>query len=231
MQPQIALFCARHGETTLNKLHVFRGDKDPPLDAKGFRGANELAFYFQPIELSFIVCSDKQRTQSTADIIYLAKKTNLDEPNPIDLKPYPNEFLRPWNVGDFGGKPKNKENIEKLQRYVDNPDIPVPGGTSLNEFRARVRPLFMEAVEVGINTGVPGLLVIHSSLIHEIGTTFGTSHEDANVKPGGVVAVYTTDSTDSGFMVKAIFKPDTEATTQNILGVGGREEKPFEPSD
>jgi broad specificity phosphatase PhoE len=219
MQPQIVLFVARHGRTILNEKQIFRGDMDPPLDKHGFRDANELAHYFSPIELSFIVASDKVRALTTAEIIYLGKKVNPDEDCVEFLKPVANELLRPWNVGDFGGKPKNKENVDKLQEYINNPDLEVPGGTSLNDFRNRVRPLFQEAVEIGLNTGVPGLLVVHSSLIHEVGETFGNHHEDAHVKPGGVAAVYITDS---GLAVGPIFKPDIKATTQNVLGTGKR---------
>jgi broad specificity phosphatase PhoE len=214
MQPQICLYVARHGRTVLNEQNIFRGNLDPPLDKNGFRDANELAYYFNPIELSFIVSSEKQRALITADIIYLSKKTNLEE-NIEFLKPISNGLLAPWNIGDFGGKPKDKENIAKLQKYVDNPMLTVPGGSSLEEFRSRIRPLFYEAVEVGNSLGVPGLLVVHSSLIHEVGEAFGS--KDAHVKPGGVIAVYITDS---GLSVQPIFKPDKKATTQNVLGTG-----------
>lgn len=217
MQPQIVLFCARHGKTILNEEDVFRGNLDPPLDANGFRDANQLAHYFSPIELAFIVCSDKQRAATTAEVIYLGKKVNLDEPNTICLKPYNNEFLRPWDIGDFGGKPKSQENLDKLQVYTNCPDVVVPGGTSLNEFRCRVRPLLEEAIQIGMDTGVPGLLVAHSSILHELGKMFEDNRDDAHVKPGGVVAVYVTDS---GLFCRSIFKPDKDATTQNVLGTG-----------
>lgn len=217
MQPQVVLFVARHGKTILNEENVFRGNLDPPLDKNGFRDANELAFYFSPIELSFIVCSDKQRAATTAEIVYLGKKVNLDEPDTICLKPHSNELLRPWNIGDFGGKPKNEENIKDLQKYKDCPELVVPGGTSLNEFRCRIRPLMEEAIDIGMSTGIPGLIVAHSSILHELGEMFEDNYEDAHVKPGGVVAVYVTDS---GLFCKAIFKPDKAATTQNVLGTG-----------
>lgn len=215
MQPQICLFVARHGRTDLNEENLFRGNLDPPLDKNGFRDANELAYYFQPIELSFIVASSKQRAFTTAEVIYLAKKIDPDEETNYCLKPTGNDGLHPWDIGDFGGKPKSPENKADLQKYTDNPDIVVPGGTSLNEFKGRVRPLFEEAIEIGMRTGVPGLLVVHSSLIHELGEAIG--NKDAHVKPGGAVAVY---STDSGLKVQIIFKPDKSAATQNVLGTG-----------
>lgn len=213
---EIVLYVARHGRTVMNEENKFRGDSNPPLDSNGFRDANELAFYFSPIELSFIVSSDKKRASTTADIISLQKNVDPEE-QCFDLHPVYNGLLRPWNVGDFGGKPKNKENIAELQKYIDNPDKIVPGGTSLNDFRGRVRPLFKEAVEAGIKAGVPGLIVVHSSVVHEIGATFAGHHEAAHIKPGGVAAVYISNGK---LGVEPIFKPDARASTQNILGVG-----------
>lgn len=212
---EIILYVARHGRTVMNEENKFRGDANPPLDANGIRDANELAFYFSGIELSFIVASDKKRASTTADIISLQKNIQPEE-NVFDLHPVYNDQLRPWNVGDFGGKPKNDENVKELQKYIDNPDAVVPGGTSLSDFRGRVRPLFKEAVEAGIQIGVPGLLVVHSSVIHELGCCFGGDHEAAHVKPGGVAAVYL----EGGQLkVSPIFKPDDGAATQNILGL------------
>lgn len=210
----IVLYVARHGRTVMNEENKFRGDADPSLDKNGFKDANELAFWFSNIELSFIVASSKRRALSTAEVVYLGKQTNPDE-CAAHLKPYPNDLLYPWNVGDFGGLPKNEENKARLQFYVDNPSICVPGGTSLNEFKCRVHPLFQEAAEEGERTGVPGLLVVHSSVIHEIGEYFGEHHEDAHVKPGGVAAVYVRNGY---YDVEPIFKPDQRASTQNILG-------------
>lgn len=211
----IVLYVARHGRTDMNEANRFRGDADPPLNKDGFRDANELAFYFSGIELSFIVCSSKKRAAATADIISLQKIISPEDSS-FDLHPLCNDLLHPWNVGDFGGKPKNKENVEKLQRYVDNPDLIVPGGTSLSDFAARVRPLFKEAIEASIQAGVPGLLVVHSSVIHELGQAFGGHHEAAHVKPGGAAAVYI----ENGSLdVEPIFKPDSKSSTQNILGL------------
>lgn len=218
MEPEIVLYLARHGRTELNEQNVFRGDKDPPLDKNGFKDANELSFYFKPIDLSFIVCSSKIRAATTAEIIYLGKVTDCEH-EAEQLCPVNNELLKPWNVGIFGGKPKNEENTKLLQQYVDNPYLPVPGGTSLNEFKGRIHPLLKEAAEIGIQTGVPGLLVVHSSIIHEAGEFFGNHHEDAHVKPGGVAAVYISGNSIG---IKPIFKVDDRATTQNVLGTGKR---------
>ena len=179
----IIFYAARHGETELNAKNRFRGHNDVPLDANGRRQAAALAFYFQPIELSHIIASDKRRAMETAKTIADSKSMSVwSTPN-----------LHPWDVGVFSGQPKNAENKAKLECYIQNPDEPIPGGEALNEFKSRVRPCFKEAIEIADRCGEPVLLVMHSSDIHEIGAMFCDSHLATLVEPGGVVAVYVED--------------------------------------
>lgn len=196
----IVLYCARHGSTELNQADCFRGHNDVPLSTKGYREANQLAHYLQPIDVSFIVASAKKRAVATAEVISLAKQVNGNKSCIV-----PNDGLFAWDVGKFSGKPKNKENLDELQKYIDDPDLQVPGGESLSNFRCRVRPLIEEAIEVSNTEGVPGLLVVHSSLIHELGEMFHKDHTAALVKPGGLAAVYVSNGT---LKVEAIFRPE-----------------------
>lgn len=196
------LLVGRHGRTNLNMAGKFRGDADPPLAKEGFQDANQLAHYLQSVDLSFVVASDKQRSMATADIISVAKKLqSVDGP---DLTSVPNKWLWPLSVGKFSGKDKNKENLQELQKYIDDPDLRIPGGESLNEFRSRVRPVIMEAVEYGIKYGVPGLIIAHSSTVHEVGEMFNKDHESALVAPGGLVAVHVVGNK---LKASAVFKP------------------------
>lgn len=203
----ILLYVVRHGETTLNKDKVFRGNSDHPLDSGGREQAHDLKDIFTPIELSFIVCSSKKRAAATAEIIAQAHK---------NIPFIESKELYPWNVGDFGGLKKTKENVDELQLYVDNPSLVVPGGTSLNTFKNRVQPVIHEAVLKGFENRVPGLLTTHSSVIHEVGAMYGGHHEAAHVKPGGISVIYLKNDK---FDVEPIYLPDTNASTQNILGV------------
>lgn len=199
----VILYCARHGSTALNQADCFRGNADPPLSAQGFREANRLAHYMQGIDTSFIVCSAKIRAHQTADVISLAMK--VEGCTKHDIIPVSNEGLFAWNVGNFSGKPKDKENLDELQKYIDDPSCQVPGGESLNDFRTRVRPLIQEAIETSDEMGTPGLLVVHSSVIHELGEMFHKDHKAALVKPGGLAAVYISDGM---LKVEAIFRPE-----------------------
>lgn len=193
-QKHILVYIARHGTTILNQQDAFRGPIDVPLDAAGIRDAHQLAYYFEPIELSHIVHSDRIRTRMTASVV--AERKSMPH--------VANEHLRAWNVGDLGGQPKNKENEAIVDWHVDHPDDPMPGGESLNAFKNRVRPVIGGAIEVAMECGVPVLLVAHSSVIHEVGTAIGGDHEYTLVEPGGVAAIYVQNGT---LDAEPIFKP------------------------
>jgi probable phosphoglycerate mutase len=179
-EKHILVYIARHGTTDLNKSDSYRGPIDAPLDKSGWRDANALAFYFEPVEICAIVHSDRKRTRATADLIAERKG--------VEAETNPN--LRAWDVGDLGGKPKSKENEELVDWHVAHPSIPLPGGESLDEFKARVQPLIRDAIKLGAHAFAPLLIVAHSSVIHEVGTMIGGSHEYTLVEPGGVAAIY-----------------------------------------
>lgn len=199
----------RHGTTVLNEAHIFRGNTDHPLDKKGFKDAHELAFYLEPEDICAVFSSDKTRAMQTAKIIADRKK--------MDFSPHPE--LRPWNIGEFGGLIKSTANKKALQYYVNNPSVIVPGGESLAEFRDRIRPPLLEAIQMGHDVGRPSLTIVHSSVLHELGEMLHEDPEAAHVKPGGAVCVH---KEDGGLVVCPVFKPDKKATSQNVLGVVGK---------
>lgn len=192
----IAYIC-RHGETTLNAAGKFRGMANPPLNANGRADANSLASYFHPVDLSAIFYSDKLRSEETADTIAQKKPG-------VQCFSCPN--LWPWNVGKFSGQLKDKKNCAELEYYVQNPDVSIPGGESLNEFKSRIQPCVMEAMEIANKAGKPVLLVVHSSVVHEIGSMLNGSHSSTLVDPGGVCAVY---AQNGRVIAKPILKPYT----------------------
>ena len=176
----VCVYVVRHGRTTLNKDGKFRGNANPPLDEVGIKQAETLAELFEPIDLSHIFCSDKQRAVKTAEILAKGKGAKVHE----------SEGLRALNVGDFSGTPRNEESESCLQTYLDDPDSVIPGGESLNDFKARIQPCLQQAIELFGETGVPPLLVAHSSVVHEIGSLVHGDHKKVLVEPGGAVAVF-----------------------------------------
>lgn len=196
----IILYAARHGTTTLNTAGAFRGSVDVPLDTKGIKDAHQLAFYFEPIEVCHIVSSDKKRAAKTAEIIGSRKH----------IQPLLTDSIHPLDVGDFSGKPKNEENRAALEHYINHPELTIPGGEALNDFKARVRPAIQEAMEIADNSGQPILLVVHSSIIHEIGSMINGHHGSTLVEPGGVAAIYM----ENGVLkAEPIFKPISDTLT------------------
>lgn len=189
-------FVVRHGQTALNASNSFRGSADPPLDATGIKEAKELAGLFEPIELSHIFCSDKQRAKKTADIISKAHGASV----------HTVENLRALDVGDFSGQKRTPESEACLQTYLDAPDTPIPGGESLNDFKARIAPCLQQAVDMFVESGVPPLLVAHSSIVHEVGALLKGGHKNILVEPGGAVAIF---FNGSKLDAEVIFKPLT----------------------
>ena len=194
----ILVYLVRHGETVANSKHEFRGNLDLSLNAKGRREAQALTFWFEPIDLSHVVCSTRRRAVETC--------TPIADSKGLPLQKVDN--LQAWNIGEFSGKPKTDENTAELQKYIECPDLALPGGESLNDFRARVAPCFHEAVEMALKCGEPILLGVHSSVIHEAGDIFAGDHKAAVVLPGGVAAIFT-DGQKLG--IAAIFRPKRES--------------------
>jgi broad specificity phosphatase PhoE len=181
MSKTVILYAARHGQTLANAQNRFRGALDVPLDATGKADAENLADYFKDIQISSIIYSDKKRSTETANIIARSKP---------GIKCFGTCNLHAWNVGMFSGQPKSPENVQKLEHYIQNPDIPIPNGESLNEFKARIRPCLIEGMEIANGSGAPVLFVVHSSVIHEIGAMVSGSHSAVLVEPGGVACIY-----------------------------------------
>lgn len=193
-QNKAVVYVIRHGQTILNKEGKFRGNANPPLDSVGIEQANRLAQLFSDVPLSHIFCSDKQRAVKTAEIISKAKGGPVHQ----------SESLRALNVGKFSGQPRNTKSEAELQIYLDDPDCCIPGGESLNDFRARIRPCLQEAVDLYEECGVPPLLVAHSSVVHEVGNIANSDHKSVLVEPGGAIAVYVNNGRIDA---EPIFKP------------------------
>ena len=187
-------YVARHGATILNQEKCFRGNANPPLSPVGIKEAHELANFFADKDISHIICSDKQRATATAEII--AKSKHI----PIHKL----ECLRALNVGDFSGEKRTPESEAHLQQYLDSPDTKIPGGESLNEFKARIAPCLQNAVDLFSQCGVPPLLVCHSSIIHETGAVIKGHHKSILVEPGGAIEVF---FNGSKLDARPIFKP------------------------
>src|SRR5271166_1603174 len=94
----------RHGSTILNESQLYRGWSNGPdaqLDEMGQQQAREGAAFLSKlaIPIEHVICSDMERAQETATIV--CSILGIEEYK-IDPR------LRPLNVGNFAGKPKNE---------------------------------------------------------------------------------------------------------------------------
>lgn len=197
MLKPVAYF-VRHGSTELNDAGKFRGPMNISLDEKGRQQAEELANFLKARKFSAAYHSSKKRTKETLDPILEKSKSKV--------KPKMVEDFDPFNVGELAGQPKNKENIDKIRYYQDNPDEKIPGGERLNDFRKRTDPKIMRAIHKGESSKYPSLSVVHSSIIHELSYLMHGDHNKVKVLPGGVVGVYKDDQDPSGYKLIALLK-------------------------
>lgn len=187
-----ALYIVRHGETDLNAGNKFRGFMDVDLDDNGKDQAREARNLLASVPLAAIYASDLSRATETADIINQKHK----------LKVQHVAAGRPWHVGKFAGKSKTEINKRALQSYADTPDVAVPDGESLNEFRQRYRDLFDRKIAESMELGGPVLIVGHASNAHEVGNIVYDDIDALDVDPGGIIAVYITRDGLSARVIK-----------------------------
>lgn len=149
IEPEKSVFyIVRHGETPLNKNDEIRGWLDVPLDEEGKRMAYETGKQLKKEGIDCMYVSDLLRTRETAEEIHRASGI------PITELAY---WLRPWNLGEFTGKPV-QDSIKKIQKYAsDEPLTRIPEGESFHEFVNR----FFEGLAPHMYEGRKIALVTH----------------------------------------------------------------------
>jgi broad specificity phosphatase PhoE len=203
-KPVQVLYIARHGATPLDLNKKSSGDIDESLSDEGRTAAEALRDNLQNIPLTAIHSSDLNRAKETAAIIA----------EPHSIKPEAHEELRPWNVGSLAGQPR-AETRPQIAHYVENPDEVIPGGESLNQFRARFRPAFQQFLNDARNGKGPRLLVMHGSDFDEVGIMYDGSIEAFAVKPGGLVAIYPVGKTEFQGSALTGARPDEAEEVQS----------------
>ena len=124
-------FLVRHGTTKLNEEDKFRGwsdDDTAALDDQGIKQAYIAGHFLRNLSIKngfkfgYMTSSDLDRATHTAAIIgkILGIKDIYSDPR-----------LRPLNVGDYTGKPKETNSIDE---YLEHPEKKFPGGESVDDF-------------------------------------------------------------------------------------------------
>jgi 2,3-bisphosphoglycerate-dependent phosphoglycerate mutase len=193
-RPLIIFF--RHGETEANKAMKFRGFKDYELDEIGINEAHESGLLVQNIDFGAFFCSDLIRTRQTLDEI--CKVNKYSEDSIVDYTP----SMRPWNIGDFTGQDKTDEAKALLEEFANNPNIPIPNGESLNEFRCKFTSLFNRALVKAKQCKKVIGLIGHASNGHELGHIIYNDIDSLDTDPGGVILVYEKNGKLEGEVIK-----------------------------
>lgn len=115
----------RHGDTSYTQDDKAHGWSQEKLTPKGKEEIENMTLANKP---DFLVASDLPRTVQTAQII--GKQHDI----PVVEK---SEALRTWDIGHYQGMPCSKAD-PILKDFVNNPDTPIPGGESFNQFKTRV---------------------------------------------------------------------------------------------
>jgi len=126
------ILLVRHGTTTFNETDHLQGQIDNPLNQKGRAEAARLAARLKCENLDAIFSSPLQRAIETATIV------NRFHDLPLTLVPEFSEI----NLGEWEGLNYSEVRMqfpEIHQRWINDPDFPIPGGESFNTVCARTQ--------------------------------------------------------------------------------------------
>lgn len=200
---RVVAYFVRHGETALNKDKAFRGRIDVELNDMGRQQAQELAEIFSGTRFSAAFSSLAKRAEETGEIVLSGR----------DMKIQPIQGFDSYNVGILSGEPKDKKNLELIDRYTQNPEDIIPGGESISQFRIDADPSIKMVINLGDEAGVPTISFVHSSIIHEVSHVLTGDHSKVKVAPGGVVAIF---KVNGEYKPEAIFKKSEDQQDSRI---------------
>jgi broad specificity phosphatase PhoE len=126
------ILLVRHGTTTFNETDHLQGRIDNPLNQKGRNEAVRLAARLKCESLDAIFSSPLQRAVETATIV------NSYHDLPLTLVPEFSEI----NLGEWEGLKYSqvREQFPEIhQRWINDPDFPIPGGESFSTVCARTK--------------------------------------------------------------------------------------------
>lgn len=139
------LVLVRHGESEWNRLNLFTGWRNPDLTDKGLIEARVAGRMIRDYRVKFDIAftSALKRAQHTLDII-------LSELNQTNVPIVRDKLLNERDYGELSGLNKDEARKrwgeEQVMLWRRSYDIPPPGGESLKDTLARVRPYYDKAI-------------------------------------------------------------------------------------
>lgn len=122
------IYFVRHGETNLNKQHVFQGSIDEPLNELGVLQAIEVATRLKDEKIDIIYSSPLKRAHTTAEAVNKFHGVEIVK----------DKRISELYLGKLEGQKYNNENLETLIKTSKE-----YGGEGLESLIARVKD-FME---------------------------------------------------------------------------------------
>jgi 2,3-bisphosphoglycerate-dependent phosphoglycerate mutase len=142
------VYLIRHGSTEMNSEDRIRGQCNVPLSAEGREEIARLAGLLRESNIQFLVSSDLDRAVETAEAVARTRGASLAK----------SASLRPWDVGEFTGRPAEAVTPRLIELAKYSPNTPVKGGESFNSFKQRAFAGFRLALAA---TEAPLALVSH----------------------------------------------------------------------
>lgn len=161
------LVLVRHGESEWNRLNLFTGWRNPDLTEKGLIEARVAgrAIKYEGIRFDIAFTSALKRAQHTLDIILAELK---QESVPVTRDPALNER----DYGELSGLNKDEARKrwgeEQVMIWRRSYDIAPPGGESLKDTLARVKPYYEKAIWPEIIKGKNVIVAAHGNSLRAL---------------------------------------------------------------
>jgi len=145
MSDIMKIFLARHGQSNFNKKHLFSGQGDAKLTAKGKAQAKRSGNFFSKKKIDAIYHSPLSRAFQTAKIIFSQMNS---KPEMLERKGLMEINQGRWegrNPETFKGKEKELEQKWRKNNFRHS----APGGETFFDLQKRLKPVLKEILESG----------------------------------------------------------------------------------
>ncbi len=160
------LILIRHGQSQWNLENRFAGFRDVPLTAQGEGEARRAGEKLKAAGIvpDVVFTSTLERAWRTAELVLEGAGLNL----PL-IK---SEAIRERNYGDLNGLNKaetaEKYGAEQVHIWRRSYDVPPPGGESLSDVVARVRPYYEKHIAPELAAGKTVLIAAHGNSLRAL---------------------------------------------------------------
>jgi probable phosphoglycerate mutase len=187
------LYFVRHGESEANAAHIFAGQRDSPLTAKGREQAKVVAKALQPVHFDRIVTSTLSRTRDTAAEIAAGRGVTVEA----------FDDLKEIDLGEAAGKPFDE--VRGLPNYDGEAFTQWPGGESLDQVVTRAMRV-IDAL-VAESPGRTILVVGHGGVTRILVSKFmGVLPKLIRVPATNTNITIATFDDTNGYMIQEMFK-------------------------